>query len=131
MDDAAMLMWCTSSNVELAIGVLRAWDFTFKSSAVWVKLTPEGKIWSSTGLVFRNAHEVLLYGTRGKMPGPQYQPPSVFMYPRGKHSEKPPEIRAEIERMYPDFNAETRLELFSRSDVDGWSHWGFEAGGSH
>jgi hypothetical protein len=48
--------------------------FTFKSSAVWVKD-------KGLGLVFRNRHELLLYGTRGAMPSPQYQPRSVFEYP--------------------------------------------------
>ena len=126
--DAALLMWCTSSNLERALGILDAWGFTFKSSAVWVKLGPEGKPISGLGFVFRNMHEILLYGTRGNMPGPQYQPPSVFMYPRGDHSAKPPEIRTEIEKMYPDFDAKTRAELFSRECAAGWTSYGFEAG---
>jgi N6-adenosine-specific RNA methylase IME4 len=79
------------------------------------------------GLVFRNQHEVLLYGTRGDMPGPQYQPPSVFHYPRGRHSAKPPEVRIEIEKMYPDFDETTRLELFAREKLPGWTPYGFEA----
>lgn len=29
-----------------------------------------GRIQTGTGFVFRNAHEILLYGTRGKTPGP-------------------------------------------------------------
>jgi N6-adenosine-specific RNA methylase IME4 len=75
----------------------------------------------------------LLYGTskRGNMPAPQYQPPSVFLYPRGEHSAKPPEIRIEIEKMYPDFDAATRCELFYRKadgEIDGWTTYGFEAG---
>jgi N6-adenosine-specific RNA methylase IME4 len=120
--DAALFLWCTSSNIPLALRVMEAWGFTFKSSAVWVK-DKEG-----TGQIFRNWHEVLLYGTRGKKwPGPLYLPPSVFKYPRGVHSAKPPEIRQEIERMYPDLDATTRLELFSRSDAPGWTHFGFEA----
>ena len=130
--DAALLLWCTSSNLPQALEVMEAWDFTFKSSAVWVKAEQpdEGEILGrfGLGLVFRNMHEILLYGTRGKMPGPQYQPPSVFFYPRGRHSAKPPEIRAEIEKMYPDFDEETRLELFSRDECDGWTGYGFESG---
>lgn len=129
--DAALLLWCTSSNVHRALAVMEAWDFEFKSSAAWVKaaqphdddvLTRFG-----LGLVFRNMHEILLYGTRGAMPGPQYQPPSVFFYPRGEHSAKPPEIRAAIEQMYPDFDESTRLELFARQQVPGWTLYGFEA----
>jgi N6-adenosine-specific RNA methylase IME4 len=70
--DAALLMWCTSSNLHRALAVMEAWGFEFKTSAVWDKMVP------GLGLVFRNQHELLLYGTRGKMPGPQYQPVSVF-----------------------------------------------------
>ena len=29
--------------------------------------------------------------------------------------------------MYPDYDADTRLELFSRDSVPGWTHFGFEA----
>ena len=118
---AALFLWCTSSNIHRALGVMAAWDFEFKTSAVWIKDR------SGLGLVFRNQHEVLLYGTRGDMPGPQFQPPSVFSHPVGEHSAKPSEIRAAIERMYPDFDAQTRLELFGRGDIPGWTAYGYEA----
>jgi N6-adenosine-specific RNA methylase IME4 len=120
-DDAALLLWCTSSNLARALEIMRAWDFTFKTSAVWVKDR------SGTGLVFRNQHELLLYGTRGEMPGPLWQPRSVFTYPRGRHSAKPPEIRKAIERMYRNFDASARLELFARGNIPGWTTYGFEA----
>src|SRR5262249_26746747 len=120
-DHAALVLWCTSSNIHRALDVMDGWDFEFKSSAVWIKDR------SGLGLVFRNRHELLLYGTRGNMPGPQYQPSSVFEYPRGAHSAKPPEIRTEIEKMYPDFDASTRIELFARGKIDGWTTYGYEA----
>ena len=131
-ETAALLMWCTSSNVHFALEIMEAWDFEFKTSAVWVKADRPDDDKALTrfglGLVFRNMHEIMLYGTRGDMPGPQYQPPSAFFYPRGKHSAKPPEIRVEIERMYPDFDAKTRLEIFARGDIPGWTLDGYEAG---
>jgi N6-adenosine-specific RNA methylase IME4 len=120
--DAALLLWCTSSNQHRATKVMEGWGFEFKTSAVWDK----GKI--GLGYVFRNQHEVLLYGTRGDMPAPLWQPPSVFRYPGSEHSAKPPQIRAAIERMYPDFDARTRLELFARGEVKGWTTYGYEAG---
>ena len=64
------------------------WGFEFKSSAVWVKTKDNGQPVDGMGLIFRNAHELLLYGTRGNMPGPQFQPLSVLMPPRRGHSEK-------------------------------------------
>jgi N6-adenosine-specific RNA methylase IME4 len=125
--DAALLLWCTSSNQHHALEIMSVWGFEFKASATWVKTKEDGITpITGLGLVFRNAHEILLYGTRGDMPGPQYQPPSVFLYPRGEHSAKPPEIRTEIEKMYPDFDAKTRLELFARETVEGWTPYGFE-----
>ena len=119
--DAVLFLWSTTSNIPMALDVMEAWGFTFKASAAWDK----DKI--GTGLIFRNMHEVILFGDRGKMPGPVYVPPSLFRYPRGEHSAKPPEIRKEIERMYPDYDAATRLEIFSRDDAPGWTHFGFEA----
>jgi N6-adenosine-specific RNA methylase IME4 len=119
--DAALFLWCTSANISWALEVMNAWGFTYKTHAVWDKRHP------GLGLVFQNQHEPLLYGTRGNMPGPQYQPPSVFSFPRGKHSAKPPEIRAVIERMYPDFDAQTRVELFAREDARGWTTYGYES----
>jgi N6-adenosine-specific RNA methylase IME4 len=128
MKNAALLMWCTSSNIHHALKVMEAWDFEFKSSAVWVKMTDAGKLQLGTGFVFRNAHEILLYGTRGNIPAPQFQPPSVFVYPRGAHSAKPPEVRKLIEKMYPDFDDErTRCELFARGAIKGWTSHGLEA----
>jgi N6-adenosine-specific RNA methylase IME4 len=107
--DAVLFLWCTSSNFERALAIVKGWGFRYKTNAIWDKQR------TGTGLVFMNMHEHLLYGTRGDMPAPQYLPPSIFRYPRGEHSAKPPEIRAEIEKMYPAFDERTRLELFARS----------------
>jgi N6-adenosine-specific RNA methylase IME4 len=125
--DAALFLWCTSSNVHRALRVMSAWGFAYKTHAVWVKLGKEGTPIPGMGLVFRNAHELLLYGISGEMPGPQYQPVSVLMYPRGEHSAKPAQIRKEIELMYPDFDARTRIEHFARGPVDGWTVCGYES----
>jgi N6-adenosine-specific RNA methylase IME4 len=123
---AALFLWCTSSNMPRALAVIEAWGFTFSTSAVWVKNRPGD---FGTGYVFRNRHELLLYGTRGGMSAPQYAPESVFEFPTTGHSAKPPEIRAIIEKMYPDFDHRTRAELFARTTerIPGWTCYGFEA----
>lgn len=120
-DDAVLLLWCTSSNFHRALKVVDGWGFEYKTHAVWDKVKP------SLGLVFRNQHEILIYATKGNMPGPQWQPSSVFTYVRKRHSAKPAEIRQAIEKMYPDFDASTRCELFARSPIDGWTTYGLEA----
>jgi N6-adenosine-specific RNA methylase IME4 len=121
-DDCALFLWCTSANlICMAQQVWERWGFEYSTHAVWDKQR------TGTGLIFRNQHEVLVYARRGNMPGPLYLPPSVFSYPRGKHSAKPPEIRQALEKMYPAFGEQDRLELFARGKVPGWSVWGDEA----
>ena len=63
-DDAVMFMWCTSSNLKRAMAVMEAVGFEYKTHAVWDK----GKI--GLGYIFRNQHEMLLYGSRGNPPRP-------------------------------------------------------------
>jgi N6-adenosine-specific RNA methylase IME4 len=120
--DTILFLWCTSSNIFRAIDIMESWGFRYKTHAVWDKM----KI--GTGLLFRNQHEVLLVGTRGDMPKPVKLFSSVFRYRRTKHSAKPPEIRQAIEQMYPYFDTpETKIELFARGQVEGWTCVGFEA----
>lgn len=120
-DDCAMFMWCTSSNLKRALAVMEGLGFEYKTHAVWDKEV------IGLGLIFRNQHEVLLYGSRGAPPKPIELLSSVFRYRRGKHSAKPPEIRQAIERMYPDFTADNRVEIFARGEIEGWSVLGHEA----
>jgi N6-adenosine-specific RNA methylase IME4 len=119
--DCALFMWCTSSNLERALRVMEKLGFEFKTSAVWDKMI------FATGLIFRNQHEVLLYGTRGSPPKPLYLPISVFRHKRGGHSAKPREVRAAPERMYPSYDADSRIEMFCRGVFDGWTCVGLEA----
>lgn len=120
-ETAALFLWCTSSNIDQALAVMLGWGFVFKASAVWVKGV------QGMGLIFRNMHEVLLYGSRGAMPGPVFVPPSVLNFARGEHSVKPPEIRQIIEKMFPQYQQQTRIELFARGHVEGWTTYGYES----
>lgn len=123
-DDAVMFMWCTSSNIKRALVMMEAVGFEYKSHAVWDK----GMI--GTGYIFRNQHEVLLYGSRGSPPAPVELHSSVFTgkkFKRGRHSEKPDEVRKILERMYPHFTKENRVEIFARGEVKGWTVLGHEA----
>jgi N6-adenosine-specific RNA methylase IME4 len=119
--DAGLFLWCTSSNIVVALAVMTAWGFSYSTHAVWDKER------TGTGYVFLNQHELLLYGKRGQFARPAVMLPSVFRFPRGKHSAKPAEIRQALESMYPAFTAEHRLELNARGEVPGWSTWGNES----
>jgi len=101
--------------------LIEAWGFTYKTHGVWDKQ----KI--GMGYWFRGRHELLLVATRGKAspPAENKRKQSIFSYPRGKHSEKPVEIYAMLESMFPKA---TKCELFARgkNNRPGWTLWGNE-----
>lgn len=120
-DDAALYLWTTAPLLDRSFEVIERWGFKYKSGAVWDKQSP------GIGYAFRGQHEHLLYATRGDMPAALDVPSSVFSYPRGEHSAKPPEIRQTLEKMYPAFGKNDRIELFARGKIPGWTVWGNEA----
>lgn len=121
-DDAVLFLWTTSPKLPQAFEVLAAWGFEYKTSLVWIK----HRTGAGMGYWVRVDHELLLIATRGNVPPPPVERrfSSVVEAPKGKHSEKPGEVRVLIERMIPDAR---RVELFGRAAAEGWSVWGNEA----
>ena len=116
-DDAILFLWTTSPKLKEAFQVLDAWEFDYRTCAVWDK----EKI--GMGYYFRQQHEILLIATRGKIPAPAAEagPSSVIRSPREEHSRKPEIVYEIIERMYPQL---PKIELFARNERQGWSRWG-------
>jgi N6-adenosine-specific RNA methylase IME4 len=118
-DDAVLFLWATMPMLLQAGSVMGEWGFEYKTGFVWIK----DRI--GTGYWARNQHELLLIGTRGKVPAPapgtQYS--SVIEAAVGKHSAKPVVARKMIEVMFPTL---PRIELFARERVEGWDCWGNE-----
>ena len=120
-DDAVLFLWATPPMLEHALALARVWRFEYRTQLVWVKDRP------GTGYWARQQHEPLLICTRGNPPTPLVVPPSVIHAPRGAHSAKPPEVRALLESMFPHYGETTRIELFARGGVQGWTVHGYEA----
>lgn len=121
-ENAVLFIWVVNGLIPEALEVIRAWGFSYKTSAVWVKPS------IGLGNYFRNRHEELFLAIRGKypLPPPECRPDSVIEARRGRHSEKPVCVYELIERMYP--HAQRRLELFARGNArPGWTTWGNEA----
>ncbi len=118
-DDAILFLWATNPQLEIALDVMRSWGFTYKTNLAWIK----DQI--GTGYYVRGQHELLLIGTRGKIPPPieENRFSSVLKAPRREHSEKPDEVYGYIEVMYPN---RKYLELFARNPREGWASWGLE-----
>jgi N6-adenosine-specific RNA methylase IME4 len=119
--DCVLFLWATAPMLPDALKVMTAWGFEYKSQCVWNK----DRI--GTGYWFRNAHELLLVGTRGRIPAPAMgtQMPSVIEAPVGAHSAKPDVFLEMIEAYFPTL---PKIELNRRGPArPGWDAWGNEA----
>lgn len=121
-DDCVLFIWATVPMMPDALSVMSAWGFNYKSHCIWVK----DRV--GTGYWFRNQHELLLIGTRGKIPAPAMgsQWSSVIEAPVGAHSAKPAAFHQLIEEYYPTL---PKLEMYARSPRDGWAVAGYESEG--
>jgi len=117
--NAVLFLWVTSPLLEDGFKVLNAWGFKYKTSFVWDKIKHNFGHYNSV------RHEFLLVCTKGSCtPEVQKLFDSVQSVERSdNHSEKPENFRAIIDTLYPSGN---RIELFSRTQVDGWETWGNE-----
>ncbi len=84
------------------------------------------------GHYFRQTHEVVLVGVRGKMASKiqNKSQRSVFLGPIGKHSEKPEALQDMLDIMFPDKKM-LRAEFFARRNRPGWVCRGNEVPGDH
>jgi N6-adenosine-specific RNA methylase IME4 len=98
------------------LDVMVAWGFEHRCEFVWAK--PQ----IGLGNYWRVSHEILLLGVRGNLPFADRTLRSWAEYARGRHSEKPDEVRSLIERASPG----PYLELFGRKPVEGWTVLGDE-----
>jgi N6-adenosine-specific RNA methylase IME4 len=117
--DSALALWSISAMLPQALELMDVWGFQYRKQAVWVK--PSARL----GYWWRQQHELLLLGIRGHMraPSPSYRFPSVICAPRRRHSEKPDEVAAMLEVMFPKAR---KLEMFARKSRPGWASWGDE-----
>ena len=119
-DDCLLFLWTTNPHLDQAIDLMRAWGFKWATVGfVW------DKVRVNPGFYTMSQCELCLIGKKGKIPSPRGAR-NVRQYlqaMRGKHSEKPAEIRYRIEHMFPE---QRKLELFARERVDGWDAWGNE-----
>jgi N6-adenosine-specific RNA methylase IME4 len=120
-DNCVLFLWATVPMLPQALEVMDGWGFEYKSHVTWNK----DKI--GTGYWFRNKHEILLLGTKGKVPAPApgEQWASVIDAAVGKHSEKPAAFAEMIEEYFPNL---PKIELNARGSArEGWTAWGAEA----
>lgn len=132
-DDAHLFLWRVASMQSEALAVASAWGFTVKSEIVWAKRTEKGKRWFGMGRRVRMEHEVCLIATRGRPAVLDHSIRSVFeaAVPGDRHSAKPPEFFAIVERLCGRARPSTHVELFARSPRRRWSTYGNELEHAH
>lgn len=119
--DCELFLWATGPMLLGALKVMQAWGFEYKSHVVWHK----DKM--GLGNWFRNKHEILLVGVKGKPPTPArgQQRESVILAEVRKHGEKPEIFYEMIEAYLPSL---PKIELYVRGPArKGWDMWGNEA----
>lgn len=127
---AVLFLWATNPLLEQAFELIRAWGFEYKTVfKTWLKRFPNGNPVMSMGYWSRPSTELLLVATRG---GGYMKWKTTFSERqehasvRGRHSEKPVEIRDQVHAF---MDVPNRLELFARNAAPGWDAWGLEVPG--
>ncbi len=124
-DNAVLLLWVTYPMLQEGLDVMKAWGFEYKTVAfTWVKENKNGGFFFGMGRYTRANPEIVLLGKRGKgIPRVSCSVPNLQISTRGKHSEKPSQIRNQIVELFGDL---PRIELFARQRAGGWDAWGNE-----
>lgn len=130
--DAHLYSWTTNNYLPAGFECILAAGFRYVTKVTWVKDK------AGLGQYYRGQTEDCLFAVRGRLPyratdeGGRaqgrtviYEPPAdlpeAFEATRTRHSKKPQQMRAFIERVSPG----PYLELFSIGDLPaGWDGWG-------
>jgi len=125
-DNAHLYLWVTNNFLKDGLKVVEAWGFKYITTITWVK----DKF--GLGQYFRGQTEHVLFAVKGMLPykilnGKRCQHPTVFFSKRLKHSQKPEKMREIIE--YVSGTPERKkIELFARTQKNGWQAWGNQVG---
>jgi len=127
-NNCALALWATMPKLPEALQVINAWGFKYITCLFnWVKLNPKGEgIYSGLGHWVNGNAELVLFGKIGRPIRMAKNVKQIQMWPRGRHSAKPPEIRNELVRLFGDV---LRIELFARGKAPGWDAVGYDIDG--
>ena len=113
--NAHLYLWTINKYIREAYEVAEAWGFNASCLLTWTK-PPHG---IGLGGTYIQTTEHLLFCRRGALKAKKRIDTSWFYYKRGRHSEKPFEVRKMIEEV-----SGFGIELFARQKTEGWDVWG-------
>jgi N6-adenosine-specific RNA methylase IME4 len=127
-EKAHLYLWVPNALLAEGLAVMAAWGFEYKTNLVWLKTRkdggPDGR---GVGFYFRNVTEMVLFGIRGKdnrTLDPGRSQVNFLAERKREHSRKPEQLFDIIEQCSPG----PWIELFARSEREGWHQWGNELG---
>ncbi len=124
-DDCILFIWVTFPCLQEGLELIEKWGFVYKTCGfAWIKKNK--KTWSNfwgMGYWTRANVELCLIATKGKPPRESKGVHQVIESRVGRHSEKPAIVREKIVELCGDL---PRIELFARTNVEGWAAWGNE-----
>lgn len=124
-DGCHLYLWTTNNFLPDALRVVKAWGFEYVTIITWTKDR------QGLGQYFRGLTEHCIFArTKKKLPfkledGKRRQGVTGFYAAKGRHSAKPDEMRAMIEKV----SYGPRVELFAREPHAGWDVWGNQVDG--
>lgn len=123
--DCALFLWVTLPCLIEGLEVLKAWGFTYKTTAfVWIKQNRKAdSLFWGMGYWTRSNAEICLLGTKGRPKRKDAGIHQVVISHVEEHSKKPQEVHNRIIRLMGDV---PRVELFARRKTEGFDVWGNE-----
>lgn len=121
LDGCHLYLWVTNGFLRDGLKVMDSWGFRYVTCITWAKDR------FGLGQYFRGQTEQCLFGVCGRLPykldpttGKRVQGRTLVNASRGRHSQKPVELRQMVEKVsYGPF-----LEMFAREVHPGWDVWG-------
>lgn len=121
--DCVLLMWTTDPMLDKALGIIKAWGFTYKTVGFnWAKTNADGSFFVGMGFWTRANPELCLLATRGHPKRRSASVRRLIVSRRREHSRKPDESYERIEALCDG----PYLELWARGRRTGWDCWGNE-----
>jgi len=120
-DGCVLHFWVIDTHLEMALDVIRAYGFTYKTVGFyWAKTNADGSMFTGMGFWTRANPEQAWLATIGNPKRTGKGVKRLIVSPRREHSRKPDEIYERIEALTDG----PYVELFARQWRPNWSAWG-------